>query len=185
LKQAGWIRSTYLTRFSQPAQDRVIYQTLCQKSVKSVLEIGIAAGVRTGRIIELALTKVSAGDFRYAGIDLFEARGKGQPCLTLKQAHQMLTGLRIAHRLVPGDPQTALARSANNLGPVDLVIISADQDPEATRRAWFYLPRLLHADSLVLLEERQGTAEPRFRVVKLDEVKTRADAANPARRQAA
>ena len=157
MKSAGWLRSVYLSRFSQPQQDRIIYRALSRSRVTSVLEIGIGTGVRTGRALELALMNAAAGRVRYIGVDLFEARDDRRSHLTLKQAHQVLVDKRISARLIPGDPYTALSQTANSLGCIDLVIVSADQDQDSLSRAWFYLPRLLHQESLVFVE--RATAE--------------------------
>ncbi len=73
--------------------------------------------------------------------------------LSLKEAHRSFKTLGVAIQLVPGDPFSALARTANALREIDLVLISADQDAESLDRAWFYLPRVLHATSVVFLEQ--------------------------------
>ncbi|MCR4415228.1 MAG: hypothetical protein NUV77_22630 [Thermoguttaceae bacterium] len=104
-------------------------------------------------MIEVAALKVPVGELRYVGVDLFEARTQRDgPGLSLKAAHCLLrpTGARV--QLVPGDPLSALARTANLLKPADLVVISAMPDA-AMSAAWFFMPRVLHARSIVL---RQG-----------------------------
>lgn len=190
LRQAGWIRSAYLTRLSQPAQDRRIYQTLLQRRVQSVLEIGMGHGLRTARMLETALHQRTPAELRYIGIDLFEAQPAPQTGLTLKQAHQLLAPWGISTRLIPGDPYTALARTANSLGPVDLVVISAGQipdrqSPDPLGKAWFYLPRLLHKESQVFLEEKSAAGVWQFRLLTHEEIAGRARAAGDAPRRAA
>lgn len=82
------------------------------------------------------------------------------------------SGARV--RLIPGDVLEALTRTANALGQIDLVLISADQQGETLDRAWFYFPRLLHKQSRVLLETREpGSAEPSLKVVDLREIEYR------------
>ncbi len=66
---------------------------------------------------------------------------------------------RRAISLIPGNPLEALSRSANSLLGTELVIISANQIP-ARSPAWFYLPRTLSTNALVLREE--PTAEGRL-----------------------
>jgi hypothetical protein len=118
-----------------------------------IVELGIGDGARARRMIAAALRWHSPSEIHYSGIDLFEARPRCRPGMTLKQAHQFLcqTGVRL--RLLPGDPYSALARQANTLGGTDLVVIASDVDLESLARAWFYLPRMLHPESLVLCEE--------------------------------
>ena len=170
MRQAGWLRSAYLTRLSHPAQDRRIYQTLFQRRVRALLEIGMGTGLRTGRMLEAALHERTPAELRYIGVDLFEAREKPQVGLTVKQAHQLLSGWGVSTRLIPGDAYTALSRTANSLGPVDLVVISAGQNPDSLGKAWFYLPRLLHAESQVFLEEQIGAGTWQFRLLTSDDL---------------
>ena len=131
-------------------------------------------------MIELAGLHAPVGHIRYTGVDLFEARtssdGRGT---TLKAAHRLLkaTGARI--QLIPGDPFTALSRAANTLGGTELVVISAGHDPDSLARAWFYLPRTLSAESLVLMERPCGPeGEPAFREIARNEVDRLAAAAS-------
>jgi hypothetical protein len=110
-------------------------------------------------MIEAARLRASVGQICYTGVDQFEARTAADgPGVTLKTAHRLLraTGARI--RLLPGDPLMALSRAANGLAGTDLVVISAGHDPDVLAGAWFYLPRMLHGGSRVLVEEasRQG-----------------------------
>lgn len=114
-------------------------------------------GRRAGRMIEVASWAAGAGRVRYTGIDLFEDRRSADgPGMTLKMAHRLMKKTGARTQLVPGDPFTALARAANSLGGTDLVVISAGHDPDALARAWFYFPRMLGPDSLVLMEARTG-----------------------------
>jgi hypothetical protein len=95
----------------------------------------------------------------YTGVDLFEARGsEGEPAITLRSIYQTLrtTGARI--RLLPGDPMSAMARAANSMGKVDLVVASSTVERDSLARAWFYVPRILKEDSLVVWEQSGGPA---------------------------
>ena len=134
--------------------DRPIYRAIRRGQFRKIVELGIGIGQRAVRMIEVAGSDGSPGEVRYTGIDLFEARSAiDGPGVTLKMAHRLLkaTGARV--QLLPGDPFTALSRAANGLTGTDLLIISARQDPRPLARAWFYIPRMLHAQSLVLIEE--------------------------------
>ena len=151
------LRIFYLAYFSYPSSDRVLYRLVLRHLPRNILEIGLGQGVRAGRLLELICGQISADQVLYTGIDLFEARPPqfGQK-LPLKQMYQILrqTGARI--RLYPGDPYSVLSQRANQLGPVDLLIVSAPHDPQSLADAWFYIPRMLQPESLVLVEERTG-----------------------------
>ena len=74
-------------------------------------------------MIELASRFHPVGEICFTGIDLFEDRPAGQGVgITLRDAHRTLkaTGARI--RLMPGDAHEGLARVANGLGKVDLLL---------------------------------------------------------------
>jgi hypothetical protein len=85
---------------------------------------------------------------------------------------------------MPGDPYTALAGIANTLSKIDLVVISASVDQAALARAWFYVPRILHAESQVFLEEIRYGGKTAFRLISLDEVAWLAAKSQPKRRAA-
>jgi hypothetical protein len=177
-------RNLYLCYFSKPVGDRTLYKLLRKTPVQSVVEIGLERIDRTLRMLELATAAAQAEPLRYAGIDLFEGRDPAQPGVTLKQAHKVLKPFGAKLQLIPGDVFSALARSANQLTRSDLVIISAGQDPEALAKAWFYLPRMLHDDSRVLIEE--GSDENRqFRLLTRLEIEQLASQAARRMRKAA
>lgn len=176
-------RRFYFAYFSLPASDRLVYRSLRKRPVQKILELGIGAGQRTLRMLELLREEQPASAISYAGIDLFEARSEEDgPGLSLKAAHTRLkaTGARV--RLVPGDPYSALARTANDIGAVDLIVISADQNRPSLSRAWFYFPRMLHAETRVFLEERD-TADGSTRLTELthSQIHDRAASTSPRR----
>jgi len=125
-------------------------------------------------MIQLAARHYPPRCIRYIGIDLFESRSGCAPGLTVKEAHKALSAAGVHPRLVPGDPYAALCRTANALGSIDLIVISADQDRDAMCRAWWYLPRILRQDSAVFLEEIQSAEQSRFRRLPLAEIQARA-----------
>lgn len=178
------LRVFYLLHLSKPLHNRPIYQAIARRGVKSIVELGVGTGQRAMRMIEVAARRTPAGQIRYTGVDLFEARSprdtQGMP---LKMAHRLLQATGAQIRLVPGDPFAALARSANCLGPTDLVIISHELDPALLAPAWFYLPRILHAGSHVLTEHRDAVGGVRIQEVPCEEVSRLAAVA--ARRRAA
>ena len=156
----------YLTRFSKPASERVLYRALKKNKIRSIVELGVGDLTRTKRLLQFAteLNEDRAQDnegtdtesrIKFTGIDMFEGRedSNGVP---LKEAHKTLKPLCQSVKLIPGDPFSALARSANGLQNTDLIIISADHDADALDRAWFYLPRMMHEETLVFMEVLQS-----------------------------
>ena len=98
--------------------------------------------------------------------------------MSLKMAHRVLghTGARI--QLIPSDPYTGLARWANRLGQLDLVVVSARLDPLSLARAWFYVPRLLHDGSQAFVERPgPGGGPPGFEPLARDHIERLAAAA--------
>lgn len=183
---ASLLKSLYLVYFSHPAHERPLYRAVRRRPTRRIVELGLGEGRRSQRLIELAQRDAGSSQISYTGADLFEMRPAGaQPGLTLKEAYRRLrpTGAKIS--LLPGDPFASLSRGANNLLGTDLLIVSADQQGEALERAWFYVPRMLHAESDVFLElpTKSSDARPAFRRMTLDEIDALAHAKD--RRRAA
>lgn len=154
------LKYLYLAYFSQPAADRILYRAIRRNKVRRILEVGVGTGDRAQRMIALALRNKSAEPVEYTGIDLFESR-REHDGISLKLAHRMLSQTAARVRLVPGDAFSALSRTANVLANnTDLIIVSADQDADSLAKAWFYVPRMLHARSLVYREEVAGATAP-------------------------
>ncbi|MFV2070296.1 MAG: hypothetical protein ACC645_25295, partial [Pirellulales bacterium] len=108
---------------------------------------------------------------QYTGIDLFESRPAASPGIRLKQAHRLLTGCGVRIRLVPGGPAEALARTANSLMRVDLLIVGNGVDGESMREAWKFVPRMLHNGSDVFVwETRRENRAAGFRRLGFDVV---------------
>jgi hypothetical protein len=174
----------YLAYFSKPVGERVLYRAIRRTRARRILEIGIGDPARTVRMIGLANRLADGESVRYAAIDLFEARPSDQGAhLPLKEAHRMLKGTPAQVQLIPGEPGKALAQVANALTNVDLMLISADHGDASLEGAWFYLPRMLHADSVVFREGRDdatGGKAPR----PLDRAEIQARAASGRRRAA-
>ena len=159
MKSIGALKSAYLSYLSKPPQDRRLYHTIQRARVRRMLVIGLGPELRAERMIAAASRTHAARDIHFAAIDLFEAGGDLAAALPLKHVHQLLakSGARI--RLIPGDPANSLARAANTLTNTDLIVISSGQDLESLERAWFYFPRMLHANSLILREFEGGYQE--------------------------
>jgi len=169
LKRTSFFKFAVLSLLSRPAHERRIYRTIRDNTVATIVEIGVQNGTGSQRLIEAALRFSSPEEIRYTGIDLFEARAVQASGMKLKDAHRTLKQQGVAVQLVPGDPFSALARSANTLTGTDLIIIRADQDPEALQRAWFYVPRMLHERSVVL-RESTSAKNRQFEVLSHDTI---------------
>jgi hypothetical protein len=181
------LRYYYLTWFSQPVADRPLYQTVAKRPLRSIVELGVGNAVRAKRLLEMAIKPQHAAEpLRYTGIDLFEARDKKSPGLTLKEAYSQLKTDHVKLQLLPGDPLSALSRSANSLAGTDVLIISFDQVGDSLEQAWRFVPRMLHASSLVYLERAaKKPGETNFELLPLAQISRLATQAKRATRHAA
>ncbi|MHB8972794.1 MAG: hypothetical protein ACYC3X_22935 [Pirellulaceae bacterium] len=152
MSAASQLKYLHLAYLSKPVGDRVVYRAIHDTCAGRLVGIGLGCGRLARTMIQLAGQFTRRDQVRFTGIDLFELRPPTAAGLSLKQAHSLLTPLKARVQLVPGDPYTALVRTANSLPDTDLVVIRADQDAASLERAWFYLPRMLHEASVVLLE---------------------------------
>lgn len=191
MSAAGLLKYFQFAYLSKPAHERQLYRAIRRGALdrggaQSIVELGVGMGLRATRMIQVASRYRADETIRYTGVDLFEARPKSNPGTTLKRAHRVLTALGAKVQVVPGDPFSALSRVANSLQNTDLVVIGADQDVESLARSWFYLPRMLHADSQVFLEEHGGdTGTARFRRLDAVTIARLAKDAEPKSRRAA
>jgi hypothetical protein len=121
------------------------------------------------RLLKFAARHALPGGLAFAGIDLFEARPSSEPGMTYREAHHQIGDLVDQLSLVPGDPSTALARAANRLTQTDMLVISAGHDPASLKHSWVYVPRMLHENSIVLVEE-SGSEGMAFREMDTAEI---------------
>jgi hypothetical protein len=135
---------------------------------------------RTARLLEIALWHQPDHSLRFVGIDLFEGRSEKLADLSLRQIHAELKPQPIRLQLVPGDPLSALARTANAIPGNDLLLVHADQDPDSMREAWFFIPRMLHERSAVFQEQAGGWIQ-----LTPSEIQSLAAASSRARRRTA
>ena len=184
MRLANSLRYFYLAYFSKPVSERAIYRAIGRTRARRILEIGIGDPARTLRMIHLARRFSDGQPVSYAAIDLFEARpATSGPNLSLKEAHRQLKATRARIQLIPGDPAQALARVANSLPNIDLVLISAEHSDASLAEAWFYFPRMLHGGSVVF-REFAGAASGSTTLKRLDASEIRS-LAGASRRRAA
>jgi hypothetical protein len=180
------LRSLYLCCFVQPAADRALFRAVRKRPIRSIVEIGICDITRTQRLLEIASWRRRGAALRYAGVDMFEARPAGQPRLTLKQAFTALRQPAAIVQLVPGEPDTALWRSANSLTQTDLLLIAAGHQPESLARVWVWLPRMLTPTSLIFEQQVDATRNTAlWQLLTVQEIQRRAAQAARVTRRAA
>jgi len=148
----GWLSTLWLTRFSQPAGERVLYRHVDARRPLRILELGLGCLRRTERLLRLAAGVTTGQALTYVGVDRFESRQPDDgPGVTLKEAHQRLHDLARV-QLVPGNVDSNLSRLCNHLGAFDLVLVSADNPARQLERAWFFVQRLTGTETVVFAE---------------------------------
>ena len=157
MAKLGWWGTFWLNRFSQPAGDRSIYRQVQATIPRRVLEIGLGTLGRAERLLSLLQTIGPEAGVQYVGLDRIEGRLPGDPPgVTLKQAHQRLRPLARV-QLWPGSADTSLSRLCNHLGLFDLVLVSADNEPQHLERSWFFIQRVVNAQTTILVETAAKT----------------------------
>lgn len=176
----GWIGTLWMTRFSRPAGERTIWRQVLRHPPQRILEVGMGTLARTERLLGLVAGLAPVQPVQFVGIDRFESRTPADaPGVTLKQAHKRLTPLAKV-QLVPGNAEAALARVGNHIGVFDLVLVSADEEPRNLEKAWFFIQRVVRAESTILVEPSPGAAWLTLEPARLQEL-----AARPLQRRAA
>ena len=162
----GKLRLFYFCHFSKPRADRPIYRAICRRKARKIAELGIGDGGRALRMSDVAGLVSPGLDVRYIGFDRFEDRSDSAELrLTLKQAHRLMLAAGVRARLVPGEPSESLISVANTLGKIDLLILPAELESPSAARFWFFVPRLLDKDSIVLIERKGTDGERAYEVM--------------------
>jgi hypothetical protein len=180
---ASWFKYTRLAFLAQPKADRQLYRLLKRQQVARIVEIGIRTIERTASLIEVAQRFAPEGNVAYTGLDWFDARPAEQSPLTLKQTHTALKGTSAKVRLVPGAPAQSLVAVANAHQNTQLLLIASSVTDEELESAWYYVPRMLRAESLIMREWVNREGEPAYRQISVSDLADRAESA--ARRRAA
>jgi hypothetical protein len=127
-----------------------------------MIEIGMGEISRAAAMIEVAQRFAGEKKVWYTGIDLFEARPAGRTAMSLKEAYRILRGTEAGIRLVPGAPASSLASAANAHPSTDIILIGGDVAESDLNGAWFYVPRMLHENSIVLTERQEADGRVTF-----------------------
>ena len=149
LSAFGYFR---LSMFSKPACNRRLFQVIKKEQCQSFLEIGLSDGQRSQQMLQVA-EKYSDAPIRYTGVDLFDARD-AQPRLKLIDMHKALKAFDAKCQLVPGAAGQAIERIANSHLRTDIIIVSGETEISQVEAAISFFPRMLHANSLVLLQSK-------------------------------
>ena len=141
---------------SKPTNDRMAYRAIKKNRFRSLVEVGLGEGVRCERMIRIAQKYGGSSTIRYTGIDRFEDRDPSETSLKLIEMHRQLNGLGAKAQLVPGNFSSSIQRIANSHLRTDLMVIQCESEEDAFAdegfaQAWKFLPRMLHASSLVML----------------------------------
>ena len=180
---ANWFRYFYLAHASRPKSVRELYRIAKRQQVCRIVEVGVSDVRRSVSLIEVAQRYAADKKVAFTGIDWFEVRADGLPELSLKEAYRVLRATEANVRLVPGMPGRSLAAAANAHQNTDLILISAIVPDSELQAAWFYVPRMLHAKSVVLRERVGASGEPSFERIASQQIA--AWAAGTASRRAA
>ncbi len=174
MKPISSFRFFMMTWFDKPVADRAVYKLIKQRQVRSIIEVGLGDGSRCEKMIAVA-QKFSEEKVRYTGVDLFDAREASQP-LKLIDMHRRLKPIDAKTQLVPGDMGSALPRIANSHLRTDLILISAGFEREQFSEVRAFLPRMLHASSLVLVQAKEGAEFKKLSRLEIEKalVKTQA-----------
>jgi hypothetical protein len=170
--------------FAKSAAERCVELTVKRQRPRRILEIGLGDGERARRVISLAQRYHARHEVHFIGIDLFEDRHGELPPFPLKDAYRQLRATAARVRLVPGDPYGALVRAANSLSGIELVLISAEVSKASLAAAWFYLPRTLSKNAIVLWADG-SLPDGEYRQVQRAELLAAARPVRAVRRRAA
>ena len=138
-----------LAFMSKPATDRMIYQLIKKNKFQSFVEIGLGTGDRCQQILRVA-GKFSEKPIRYTGVDLFDARPAN--ALKLIDMHKTLKAFNAKTQLVPGPVGPSIERIANSHLRTDMIVVSPSTQRIELENVISFFPRMLHANSLVLLQ---------------------------------
>jgi hypothetical protein len=138
--------------------------------VRRIVEVGVSDVLVASSLVEVAQRFAGDQKVSYSGLDWFDARPPAMPRLTLKDAHCALHATGAIVRLVPGAPAASLAAVANALQNTDLILISSTVPANELQSAWFYVPRMLHSQSVVLRERVLSETEVSFEWLSLSQI---------------
>jgi hypothetical protein len=173
----SWLKYASLAYLSRPKSDRAIFRLLKRHQITRMVEVGIRDVERTCAFIEVAERFAGDKKVSYTGLDWFDARPADQPALTLKHAHAALKATGAQVRLVPGAPARSISSVANAHLNTELLLVARSVSDDEMSFAWFYVPRMLRASSLVFREQLDAEGQPVLKQLSIAELATRAERA--------
>ena len=163
---ASWLKYAFLAHFSQPRTGRQLFRLVKVHKICRIVEVGIADLERTSAVISVAQRFAGTNPVNYTGLDWFDAREEDLPKLTLKDAHRRLQATGASIRLVPGEPGRSVASIANSHQHTGMLLLSSSVTDSSLASAWFYLPRMVDGESIVLRERLDASHRPHFELLK-------------------
>jgi hypothetical protein len=163
---ASWLKYAFLAHFSQPRTQRQLFRLIKVHKICRIVEVGIFSLERTSAMIAVAQRFAGTEPVNYTGLDWFDARDAELPKLTLKDAHRRLQATGATVRLVPGEPARSIASIANSHQHTGLLMLSSPVTETSLAPAWFYLPRMVDGQSIVLRERLDAAERPTFELLK-------------------
>jgi hypothetical protein len=168
----NFFQTAHLLHFSKPEENRFVYRKVKQHRPHRIVEVGLQKGLRTLNLLKLAVSVCENPlALRYFCVDPFEGRTKKDgPGLSLRKAYRAMNQMEIQHKLIPATPLMGIKRIANHVQNVDFLVLATPELHWLEEGGWYYLARMLHQESVVLLGERQKRHTPyRFREIPLRE----------------
>jgi hypothetical protein len=163
---ASWLKYAFLAHFSKPRTGRQLFRLVKVHKISRIVEIGIGSLERTTEMISVAQRYAGSEPVSYTGLDWFDARDAELPRLTLKEAHRGLQHTGASVRLVPGDPGRSVASIANAHQHTQLLLLSSTVAESQLAPAWFYFPRMVDGQSIVLRERVDAMDRPTFELLQ-------------------
>ena len=142
-----------LLNLSNPAGDRILFRSVRDRKIESILEVNVGTGSRCERLLPWLREQAELETIRYAAVDPFETGGGEH--IALKEFHSRLGRLGAKPLPVPntGNLGTALARVAHTIGAVDLAIFDCDRSELQANATLAVLPRIICPETLVLVRK--------------------------------
>ena len=108
MAQLSWLERLYWKYLSKPVSQRALFLHVLDNPLTSILEIGMGSGQRIAQLLAINAKASEPKPIRYTAIDPFESNHQsanaGQPLLSLKAAHRILSEHGVKDHLIPGEP---------------------------------------------------------------------------------
>ncbi|HBT78451.1 MAG TPA: hypothetical protein DEB39_16340 [Planctomycetaceae bacterium] len=121
-------QTLYLTHFSTPKEERLLYRFVKKTKPRIILECGIQRGVRMMNLLRLVgtygKTESEEGPL-YVCTDPFEGRTEEDgPGLSLRKTHKLLSQTGVRHRCIPASVEMGITQISRSIKDIDLAILA-------------------------------------------------------------